>query len=141
MDTASIQRQIRIQRSAYEDMQRLAGTVSLQATFNLAYSLSRSDVREDIKEALQLFTELRRRDPSDITFIYYLAETNFKLQEFQHARKLCLEVLRVEPNHRQTLQLQREIERTLEREGKLGMAIIGGVAVVAAATVAWLARK
>jgi fission 1 protein len=63
--------------------------------------------------------------------LYYLALGNFKLGNYAEARRYNDLLLDKEPNNLQAASLRTLIEDKVAREGMMGMAIVGGIAVAA----------
>jgi fission 1 protein len=63
--------------------------------------------------------------------VYYLALGNFKLGNYAEARRYNDLLLEKEPNNLQAASLQTLIDDKVAREGMMGVAIVGGLAVAA----------
>jgi fission 1 protein len=63
--------------------------------------------------------------------LYYLALGNFKLGNYAEARRYNDLLLEKEPNNLQAASLQTLIDDKVAREGMMGVAIVGGLAVAA----------
>ena len=63
--------------------------------------------------------------------LYYLALGNFKLGNYAEARRYNDLLLDKEPNNLQAASLRTLIEDKVAREGMMGVAIVGGIAVAA----------
>ena len=63
--------------------------------------------------------------------LYYLALGNFKLGNYAEARRYNDLLLDKEPNNLQAASLRTLIDDKVAREGMMGMAIVGGIAVAA----------
>jgi len=108
--------------------------VSVQTRFNLAWGYIKSNAAADQKKGLDLLVGIyndsasRRRE-----CLFYLALGSYKLGDYTAARKYADILLQHEPQNRQIVALRQEIEEKLNREGLVGMAIVGGaVAAVGA---------
>ena len=63
--------------------------------------------------------------------LYYLALGNFKLGDYAQARKYNENLLEVEPGNLQAQSLKELIDDKVAKEGLVGVAIVGGLAVAA----------
>lgn len=63
--------------------------------------------------------------------LYYLALGNFKLGNYAEARRYNDLLLEKEPNNLQAASLRTLIDDKVAREGMMGVAIVGGLAVAA----------
>ena len=63
--------------------------------------------------------------------LYYLALGNFKLGNYAEARRYNDLLLDKEPNNLQAASLRTLIDDKVAKEGMMGMAIVGGIAVAA----------
>ena len=63
--------------------------------------------------------------------LYYLALGNFKLGNYAEARRYNDLLLDKEPNNLQAASLRALIDDKVAREGMMGVAIVGGIAVAA----------
>ena len=63
--------------------------------------------------------------------LYYLALGNFKLGNYAEARRYNDLLLDKEPNNMQAASLRTLIDDKVAREGMMGVAIVGGIAVAA----------
>ena len=70
---------------------------------------------------LQNKDETGKRD-----YLYYLAIGNARIKEYQLALKFVRGLLQVEPGNRQAQDLENIIKTKMEKEGLIGMAVVGG---------------
>lgn len=63
--------------------------------------------------------------------LYYLALGNYKLGNYAEARRYNDSLIELEPNNLQAQSLSQLIEDKVNKEGLVGMAIVGGLAVAA----------
>ena len=63
--------------------------------------------------------------------LYYLGLGNFKLGSYAEARRYNDQLLDHEPGNLQATSLRDLIDEKVQKEGLMGMAIVGGVAVAA----------
>lgn len=59
-------------------------------------------------------------------YLYYLAIGNARIKEYQTALKFVRGLLQVEPGNRQAQELEQIIKKKMEKEGLIGMAVVGG---------------
>ncbi|KAI9807688.1 MAG: mitochondrial membrane protein [Sarcosagium campestre] len=106
--------------------------VSIQTKFNFAWGLIKSSARSDQQEGVRLLSEIarssqdRRRE-----CLYYLALGNYKLGNYAEARRLNESLLDMEPGNLQASSLRSLIDDKVAREGMMGAAIVGGIAIAA----------
>eukprot|EP00033_Pygsuia_biforma_P001074 GCRY01001222.1.p1 GENE.GCRY01001222.1~~GCRY01001222.1.p1 ORF type:complete len:149 (+),score=33.02 GCRY01001222.1:110-556(+) len=119
-------------KDAYLAELRETGHASPQTKFNFAWSLTRSSKRSEIKDGVALLKELHEKDPYNREYLYYLSMGMYKLQTYVDAKEMALRLLEIEPKNRQALALLELIESRINRDGVIGMAIVGGVLALAA---------
>ncbi|GAM34725.1 mitochondrial membrane fission protein [Talaromyces pinophilus] len=106
--------------------------VGVQTKFNYAWGLIKSDKRNEQQEGVQLLSQIfrtaldRRRE-----CLYYIALGNFKLGNYAEARRYNDLLLEHEPDNLQAASLQQLIDDKVAKEGLVGVAIVGGVALAA----------
>lgn len=111
---------------------------SIQTMFNLAWGFIKCNTSSEQKKGLELLVKIYSESPSRRReCLFYLALGSYKLGDFTAARRYCEALLRIEPDNAQTLDLKAEIEKQLNKEGMIGMAILGGT-VAAIGTAATL---
>jgi len=115
------------------NQEETGGQVSHQTQFNYAFCLIRSKHREDIQRGIILLEDLcYRGDPNaKRDYLYYIAFANTRLQDYERAHDCIKRFLEVEPTNSQAIELEALIRDRLTKEGVAGLAIMGGVAVVA----------
>ena len=59
-------------------------------------------------------------------YLFYLAIGNARIKEYQVALKYVRGLLQVEPGNRQAQELESIIKKKMEKEGLVGMAVVGG---------------
>lgn len=72
--------------------------------------------------------------------LYYLALGNYKLGNYAEARRYNDSLIELEPNNLQAQSLSQLIEDKVNKEGLMGMAIVGGLAVAAGVVGGMLVR-
>ncbi|XP_063157568.1 mitochondrial fission 1 protein [Candoia aspera] len=128
---------------ALEDLKRFekkfnselnAGGVSRGTQFEYAWCLVRSKYNEDIKKGIVLLEELLPKGSKEEQrdYIFYLAVANYRLKEYEKALKYIRGLLRTEPSNTQALELEKLINKAMQKDGLVGMAIVGGMALGAA---------
>lgn len=104
--------------------------VGLQTKFNYAWGLIKSSTRDEQQEGVRLLSEIYRAAPERRReCLYYLALGNYKLGNYAEARRYNDSLLTVEPANLQAASLKGLIDEKVQKEGLLGMAIVGGAAV------------
>lgn|SRR5690242_14051933 len=94
--------------------------------------LIKSNERPDQQEGVRLLSEIfrgsreRRRE-----CLYYLALGNYKLGNYAEARRYNELLLELEPANLQAGSLKGLIDEKVAKEGLVGAAIVGGIAVAA----------
>ena len=107
---------------------RLLPTPLPYAQLNLTHLLHPSDIYEHEPK--------RRRE-----CLYYLALGHYKLKNYTESKKFTSKLLEKEPNNMQALSLNQIIDKDVQKEGLIGMALAGGaVAVIGGITIAALQR-
>ncbi|PRT53809.1 Mitochondria fission 1 protein [Wickerhamiella sorbophila] len=115
---------------------------SIQTRFNYAWGLIKSNDPEHQRMGVEILTQLfksapeRRRDS-----LYYLSIGCYKLGDYTNARRYADALLRYDPTNPQINQLRQEIEDKLNKEGMIGMAIVGGAVAVGAAVLGAMLRR
>ncbi|XP_074839243.1 mitochondrial fission 1 protein [Carettochelys insculpta] len=107
------------------------GSVSKGTQFEYAWCLVRSKYSEDIKRGAALLEDLvpqgSKEEQRD--YVFYLAVANYRLKEYEKALKYIRGLLKTEPKNTQALELEKLIEKAMQKDGLLGMAIVGGMAL------------
>ena len=89
-------------------------------------------MRNEQQEGVRLLTDIFRTTPERRReCLYYLALGNFKLGNYAEARRYNDLLLDKEPGNLQAASLQSLIDDKVAREGLMGAAIVGGLAVAA----------
>ncbi|CAD0110596.1 unnamed protein product [Aureobasidium uvarum] len=121
--------ELQVLRSQYE---KEGEYVSLQTKFNFAWGLIKSTQRPEQQEGVRLLTEIFRSSPDRRReCLYYLALGNYKLGSYEEARRYNELLIDLEPNNLQAKSLRQLIDDKVAKEGLMGAAIIGGLAVAA----------
>ncbi|KAJ9636831.1 mitochondrial membrane protein [Coniosporium tulheliwenetii] len=104
--------ELQVLRAQYE---KEGDFVGVQTKFNYAWGLIKSDQRPEQQEGC----------------LYYLALGNYKLGNYAEARRYNELLLEHEPANLQAESLKGLIDDKVQREGLVGVAIVGGLAVAA----------
>lgn len=121
--------ELQVLRSQYE---KEGDYVSIQTKFNFAWGLIKSNFRQEQQEGVRLLTEIFRTTPERRReCLYYLALGNYKLGNYAEARRYNDKLLEKESGNLQASSLKELIDEKVAREGMIGVAILGSVAVVA----------
>lgn len=73
-----------------------------------------------------IFIFQNRDESGKRDYLFYLAIGNARIKEYQVALKYVRGLLQVEPGNRQAQELESIIKKKMEKEGLLGMAVVGG---------------
>lgn len=94
--------------------------------------LIKSSSRPEQQEGVRLLSDIYRNAPERRReCLYYLALGHFKLGNYAEARRYNDSLLNIEPGNLQAASLRSLIEDKVQREGLVGVAIVGGVAIAA----------
>ncbi|KAF2127542.1 hypothetical protein P153DRAFT_294879, partial [Dothidotthia symphoricarpi CBS 119687] len=121
--------ELQVLRAQYEKEGEYVG---LQTKFNYAWGLIKSLSRQDQQEGVRLLSDIfrssreRRRE-----CLYYLALGNYKLGNYAEARRYNELLLELEPANLQAGSLKGLIDEKVAKDGLVGAAIVGGIAVAA----------
>ncbi|XP_029436208.1 mitochondrial fission 1 protein isoform X1 [Rhinatrema bivittatum] len=132
------------------------GTVSKSTQFEYAWCLIRSKYGDDIRKGILLLevnksNHLTRNDIQGVIqlkeennqqellpkgnkeeqrdYVFYLSVANYRQKEYEKALKYVRNLLKTEPKNTQALELEKLIEKAMQKDGLVGMAIIGGMAL------------
>ena len=99
---------------------------------NFSKGLIKSTSRSDQQEGVRLLSEIFRSSPDRRReCLYYLALGNYKLGNYAEARRYNDLLLELEGGNLQAQSLRNLIDDKVAREGLMGVAIVGGLAVAA----------
>jgi len=116
--------------------------VTVQTKFNYAWGLVKSPRREDQAHGVKLLQELYRAEPSRRReCLYYLALGQYKMGNYEEAKKFNSLLLDKEPNNLQAQSLSELIDKKMTQEGYIGLALAGGAAAVGTLVLAALIRR
>ena len=124
---------------AYNEEIRAKGHTSPACQFEYAWALVRSKYPADIRKGNLLLEDLvKNQDEANSgkrDYLYYLAIGNARLKEYNTALKYIRGLLQVQPGNRQAQDLEAVIKKRMEKEGLIGMAVVGGATLVFGALV------
>ncbi|KAK2746790.1 mitochondrial membrane protein [Myotisia sp. PD_48] len=121
--------ELQVLRAQYE---KEGDYVGVQTKFNYAWGLIKSNNRPEQQEGVRLLSEIFRTAPERRReCLYYLALGNYKLGNYGEARRYNDLLLDHEPENLQAASLRSLIDDKVAKEGLVGVAILGGVAVAA----------
>ncbi|KAM8794227.1 LOW QUALITY PROTEIN: mitochondrial fission 1 protein [Eudromia elegans] len=107
-----------------------AGSPSRQVTFEYAWGLVRSRYGGDVAKGVALLEELLPQGTEEQRdYVYYLGLGHYRLKHYERSLQFLDGLLRAEPTNGQGLRLRRRVRSSMRREGLLGMALVGGVAL------------
>lgn len=107
-------------------------SVSTLSTNRRHQGLIKSNARTDQQEGVRLLSEIFRAAPERRReCLYYLALGNYKLGNYGEARRYNDLLLEKEPANLQAASLGQLIDEKVSKEGLLGIAIVGGLALAA----------
>ncbi|XP_067951644.1 mitochondrial fission 1 protein-like [Watersipora subatra] len=117
------------------------GSVDVRTKFQYAWCLVRTRNNSNLQKGSDLLQDLFRNSNSDgekRDYLYYMVVACTKLKEYEKALKYADGILKVQPNNHQVLELKKEIDKRMKRDGLIGMAVAGGAAAVVGAGIATL---
>jgi fission 1 protein len=104
-------------------------TIGILTTLQgLIKSNSRNEQQEGVRLLSEIFRNSRERRRE---CLYYLALGNYKLGNYAEARRYNELLLELEPANLQAGSLKDLIDDKVAKEGMVGVAIVGGIAVAA----------
>ncbi|XP_069071856.1 mitochondrial fission 1 protein isoform X1 [Pleurodeles waltl] len=111
--------------------EKLAGCVSKSTQFEYAWCLIRSKYNDDIKKGTDLLEDLLPKGSKEEQrdYIFYLSVAHYRLKVYDKALKYVRTLLKTEPKNTQALELEKLIEKAMQKDGLVGMAIVGGMAL------------
>ncbi|XP_047987960.1 mitochondrial fission 1 protein isoform X1 [Leguminivora glycinivorella] len=106
------------------------GRVTHKAQFEYAWCLVRSRYPTDIKKGILLLKELFNSHPEGKRdYLFYLAIGHARIKEYSKALHFVKAFLEIEPANQQVLALERQVNKRMEKEGLIGMAVAGGAVI------------
>jgi len=115
----------------YEELREGRGSVSESTQFQYACCLVRSGYAADVRKGIQLLATLLQTPTAETSaahrdYLYFLAVGHAKLKEYVDSLKHVKKLLQKEPANRQALELEKIVQKKMEREALTGMAVAGG---------------
>ncbi|KAM4746947.1 mitochondrial fission 1 protein [Rhinophrynus dorsalis] len=106
-----------------------SGKLTKSTEFEYAWCLIRSKYSADIQKGAGLLEDLLPKGNKDEQrdYLFYLAVANYRLKEYERALKYVRTLLKAEPKNTQALELEKVIEKKMQKDGLVGMAIVGGI--------------
>ncbi|KAF2668575.1 mitochondrial fission 1 protein [Microthyrium microscopicum] len=130
--------ELSVLRTQYENEGEYVG---IQTKFNYAWGLIKSTARTDQQYGVQLLSEIFRASPDRRReCLYYLALGHYKLGNYAESRKYNDLLLDLEPNNLQAASLRQLVDDKVQKEGLVGVAIVGGITVAAGVVAGLLMR-
>ncbi|THH05267.1 hypothetical protein EW145_g4920 [Phellinidium pouzarii] len=124
------------------DKESKSGHITVQTKFNFAWGLVKSPIREQQAFGVKLLQEIYRSEPSRRReCLYYLALGQYKMGNYEEAKRFNALLLDKEPTNLQAQSLANLIDAKMTREGYIGLAIAGGVAALSTLLVAGFVRR
>lgn len=118
------------------------GHITVQTKFNYAWGLVKSPQREHQEQGVRLLQEIYRSEPTRRReCLYYLALGYYKLGDYENARKFNNLLIDKEPHNLQAQSLNDLIDKSITREGYIGMGLAGGAALLGTILIASIVRK
>ncbi|ORY35043.1 hypothetical protein BCR39DRAFT_516309 [Naematelia encephala] len=113
------------------------GHVTTQSKFNYGWGLVKSQNGDMQTEGIKLLQEIYSSSPAHRReTCYYIAIGYYKLRNYAYAKKFNDLLLAVEPENMQAQSLRTLIDRSVQRDGYIGMGILAGGAALAGIVVA-----
>ncbi|XP_007483326.1 mitochondrial fission 1 protein isoform X2 [Monodelphis domestica] len=111
--------------------EQAGGSVSHSTQFEYAWCLVRSRYNDDIRKGIGLLEELLSKGSKEEQrdYVFYLAVGNYRLKEYEKALKYVRGLLQTEPQNNQARELECLIDKAMKKDGLVGMAIVGGMAL------------
>ncbi|XP_057300863.1 mitochondrial fission 1 protein-like isoform X2 [Hydractinia symbiolongicarpus] len=108
------------------------GRVSPETQFEYAWCLIRTQYKDDIQKGVLLLEGLCASNVDQRDYLFFISTGYYKLAEYSKALKYVKRLLIIEPSNHQAKDLENSIEKKMKSDGILGMAMVGGAALVAA---------
>lgn len=134
--------EIRNAKSAFEDA-NVTGEGQVQATFQYAYCLIKSQNFADIKKGVGMLENLYYQGEHNVRrdYLYYIAIGKTRMKDYRVALDCVEYFLKYEPENRQAFELKDYIKKKLTKEGMIGMAIAGGTVLAVGGLIGMLLSK
>ncbi|XP_065062122.1 mitochondrial fission 1 protein-like [Rhopilema esculentum] len=119
---------LQIFKERYEK-EETAGMVTNDIQFQYGMCLIKSKYRNDIRKGIELFQDLCTRGCDQRDFLFFLALGYYKLGQWEPAMKCIQRLLNIEPNNHQAIEMKELINKKMNKDGLMGVAIAGGAVV------------
>ncbi|KAM8972602.1 mitochondrial fission 1 protein [Pelodytes ibericus] len=108
-----------------------AGTINKSTKFEYAWCLVRSKYTDDIHKGVIFLEELLSKGTKEEQrdYLFYLSVAHYRLKKYESALKYVRNLLKNEPKNSQALELEKIIEKTMKKDGLVGIAIVSGMAL------------
>ncbi|XP_071838438.1 mitochondrial fission 1 protein-like isoform X1 [Apostichopus japonicus] len=129
-ETVTVEEIKRFEQTYNSELAR--GKVSSRTQFEYGWCLVRSAYTNDIKKGTILMEELLQGGSQQIQrdCLFYLGVGHYRLKNFTKALQFVKGLLQIEPNNHQAKDLEILIKKKMNKEGMIGMALVGGAAAV-----------
>ncbi|KAH3665606.1 hypothetical protein OGAPHI_003794 [Ogataea philodendri] len=102
-----------------------------QSLFNLAWALIKSNSKRDNKEGVNILTDLFKSVPARRReCLYYLAAGCYKIGELKESKRYIDALILHEPDNLQAVNLKKEIESEISKDGLIGLAVVSGLTAI-----------
>jgi fission 1 protein len=115
---------------------------TVQSQFNFGWGLIKSNDDDDVKNGINIMTDIFKTVPSRRTeCIYYLSLACFKIKEYREATRYIDTLLLHQPKNNQALTLKKMIENELAKDSLIGFAIISTAIAAGVGVASFFLRK
>lgn len=129
-------------RRQYRKEVAAQGHATTQTRFTYAWGLVKSPQKAEQQEGVTLLRSVYQDDPARRReCLYYLALGHYKMGQYDEARRFNALLLEKEPNNLQAKSLDVLIEKGINQEGYIGMAIAGGAVALGALLIAGALKR
>eukprot|EP00004_Rigifila_ramosa_P016291 TRINITY_DN3850_c0_g1_i2.p2 TRINITY_DN3850_c0_g1~~TRINITY_DN3850_c0_g1_i2.p2 ORF type:complete len:123 (-),score=25.16 TRINITY_DN3850_c0_g1_i2:38-406(-) len=122
-------------------MRQNDGRVTEDVLFAFAHALSHSQRRVEQEQAIALLTQLCKRRPDDVSFLYSLSLALLRSGNLPECRQTVEKMLKLEPENHQARALHALALERISRDGAVGFGLVLALGAVAMFAVSALARK
>lgn len=98
---------------------------TVQSQFNFGWGLLKSKDEDDIKQGINIITDIFKTVPSRRTeCLYYLSLGCFKIKEYREASRYIDVLLSHQPDNQNAITVKKLIENELAKDSLIGFAIV-----------------
>jgi len=115
-------------------------TPTPQTSFNYGWCLTKQRDRAEVDKGILMLRDVKAQRVQPVECLYHMAFACVKLEQYGEARGYLRELLALEPGNKEAGSMLVFIEDRIERDGVLGMALVGGVLALSGLLVAGLMR-